>query len=158
MKIYSFENSKSTTSEKNSNNEDMVLYDLFERKMIYNDSIIDSYHVVPLEQSCRLDLVIDKLYENIDYAEETLVMSNIVNPFSIKQNDIIKYTNDNAKLDLMYVKDTNLNSGNKYKILNINKNKSSKNLVSLPPSVNPGIKQLDIDYDKKKISVISKFK
>ena len=48
-------------------------------------------------------------------------------------------------------------NSNKFKILNINKNKRSSN-TELPPSVNPGLKQIDIDYDKKKITVLNKFK
>lgn len=157
MKIHSFENASITTTELDNDGNINVLYDLFERKIISNN-ISDSYYVTPLEKSCRIDSVSKEIYKNIGYTEETMVLNNIVNPFSIKQNDIILYTSDYERLDLLYIKDKTLNEDNKFKILNINKSKSSTNSVSLPPSVNPGIKQLDIDYNKKKITIINKFK
>ena len=157
MKIYSFEKAELTTSEVDENGMDHVLFDLFERRVRYSN-IADNYITVPNEYSCRIDMISKKLYQSIGYTEETMVMNNIVNPFSVKPNDIIYYTSDYEKLDLLYTKDSNLNSENKYKILNINKSKASSNVASLPPSVNPGLNQMDIDYNKKKITIINKFK
>lgn len=156
MKIYSFENANSTTTETD-NDVDNVLYDMFERKMV-NNRISDTYYIIPIEKSCRIDLISKELYGSVSYTEEIMVMSNIVNPFSVKTNDMILYASDYTKLDLMYVKESTINQGNKFKILNINKSKSSNNQLSLPPSVNPGMKQINVDYNKKKITIINKFK
>jgi len=160
MKFFSFENATQTTTENDEIyiTEVNVLYDLFERKLAYNPTIIDNSFTVGEEDSGRIDLISRKLYSSMQYVEETLIMNNIVNPFSIEQNDTIYYTSDYNKLDLMHIKDKTINQDNKYKILNINKNKTSTNSVSLPPSVNPGIDQLSIDYNKKKITIINKFK
>ena len=158
MKLYSFENAEITTTYDNIDGSTNVIYDLFERKMAYNNNILNSYYITNVDDECRIDLVTRKIYEDTQLSEEIMIMNNIINPFSIKTNDIIYYSTDKSNIDLMKIKEPTLNQGNKYKILNINKNKSSGNRESLPPSVNPGMKQIDIDYNKKKITIINKFK
>lgn len=157
MKIYSFENAVNTTTQTDENDIDYVLYDLFERKMRWNN-IAESYYTVPMEKSGRIDLISKELLQSIGYTEELMVMNNIVNPFSVKTNDVLSYTPDYTKFDLLYIKDSTMNVDNKFKILNINKSKESTNFTNLPPSVNPGIKQMNIDYDKRKITIVNKFK
>jgi hypothetical protein len=131
--------------------------DLFERTMIEDDSIKDSIYTVNTDFSCRLDSVCYDMYDSNGYTEELSVMNNILNPFSIEKGDVLYFTNSTDNFNTMYISESKLNTTNKLKILNINKSKTSTN-VSLPPSVNPGLKQIDVDYDKKRITVINKFK
>ena len=153
MRFYSFENStKDDTSETGE-----LLIDIFEKTIIDNIDLKNYLYQVPIEFSGRIDLITNVLYSNIDYTEEVLVMNNIVNPFSVKTGDILYYT-EIENLDLLYHTDSEINISNKQNILNINKSKgSTKRLSLLPPSVNPGIKQMDIDYGKKTITLINKF-
>ena len=152
MRFYSFENStKDDTSETGE-----LLIDIFEKTIIDNIDLKNYLYQVPIEFSGRIDLITNVLYSNIDYTEEVLVMNNIVNPFSVKTGDILYYT-EIENLDLLYHTDSEINISNKQNILNINKSKgSTKRLSLLPPSVNPGIKQMDIDYGKKTITLIYK--
>jgi len=153
MKIYSFENANTITAEDGS-----AIYDLFERTLRNVDGIKDSTYYIPLEYSGRIDMISNYLYNGTQYTEELMVMNNIVNPFSMKQDDIIYYASDPNNLNILHKGDDTTNKENKYKILNINSSKASGNISSLPPSVNPGLKQMDIDYNKKKITIINQFK
>lgn len=153
MKIYSLENISTFTEE-----EGTTLYNLFEKTIINNNSVKENMYYVPIEYSCRLDLVLKELFSDISYTEEVCVLSDIVNPFSIKQNDLIYYPNDKEKFGNLHIIDESMYNDNKYKILNINKNKDTRNSKNLPPSVNPGIKQMDVDYVKKRITIVNKFK
>ena len=75
----------------------------------------------------------------------------------IEENQYLTYVTEIDKIDNMHTSEFNSENTNKFKILNINKSKRSSN-TELPPSVNPGLKQIDIDYDKKKITILNKFK
>ena len=153
MKFYSFENSSFTEITDNGE----ILIDLFETTVIDNPQLKNYVYQVPLEYTGRVDLVTKELYDSINYTEELLVMNNIINPFSVETGDILYYT-DNGNLSSLYHQDTTTDISNKQNILNINKSKgSTKRLSLLPPSVNPGINQMDIDYGKKTITLINKF-
>ena len=135
-----------------------VLNDLFESTM-YNNTDLKTYpYTIPFEQTSRIDAICDSIYGGTKYTEETMVMNNIINPFSVESGDVILFTDVN-ELSKLYATEPTSSTGNKSQILNINKSKSStKRMSLLPPSVNPGIKQVDIDYNKKTITVLNKFK
>lgn len=134
-----------------------LLFDLFEKTICDHLPIKNKIFMVDTDHACRIDNICEKIYGGDNKTEELLVMNNILNPFSVEKGDLLYYTDSYENFNLMYVRDSKLDESNKYKILNINKNKKSKN-VGLPPSVNPGLKQLDIDYEQKRITIINKFK
>ena len=154
MIIYSFENSKKSQISETGE----TLLDLFETSVVYVESLKNYKYIIPLEYTNRIDLITIHLYDSGEYVEELMTMNNIMNPFSMETDDVLYFTlPDN--LQEMYRTDLEKDTSNKSQILNINKSKSStKRMSLLPPSVNPGIKQVDIDYNKKTITVLNKFK
>ena len=75
--------------------------------------------------------------------------------------DIIYYANASSDYSIIYKNDEPLNE-QKDQILLMNKNKSTKkdvNRLGSPPVIKPdNLKQVDINYVKKKITIINKFK
>lgn len=136
-------------------------YDLFQKTMINNDNIFYNYFYVTDEYEGRIDLISQKLYGTTDYIEELMTINNIINPWSIKSNDIIYYANASSDYSIIYKNDEPLNE-QKDEILLMNKNKTTKkdvNRLGSPPVIKPdNLKQVDINYVKKKITIINKFK
>lgn len=136
-------------------------YDLFQKTMINNDNIFYNYFYVTDEYQGRIDLISKYLYGTTDYIEELMTINNIINPWSIKSGDIIYYANASSDYSIIYKNDEPLNE-QKDQILLMNKNKSTKkdvNRLGSPPVIKPdNLKQVDINYVKKKITIINKFK
>lgn len=152
MKIYSFENL-------NIGNDGF--YDLFQKTMVNNIQQSYKYFVVTDEYEGRIDLVSMYLYGTNIYTEELMTLNNIINPWSIKNGDYIFYYESTSDYSTFYKKDDPTYS-QKDEILLMNKNKSTKkdsNRLGSPPVIKPdNLKQVDINYTKKKISIINKFK
>lgn len=158
MKFYSFERLNNLTSVYDVNTGDVRIYDLFERTIYNNTDLKRNPYITSNDDVCRLDKVCVNINEGyLEYIEELIVSNNILNPFSIEENQYLTYVTEIDKIDNMHTSEFNSENTNKFKILNINKSKRSSN-TELPPSVNPGLKQIDIDYDKKKITILNKFK
>jgi hypothetical protein len=156
MNFYTFENTNQKVSP-----EGYVLYDFFEKTMVNDQEIIYSEYTVPTEYDSRLDLVCKHIYGSTDYMEELMTQNGIINPFSIKTGDVLFYAYSSDNLKILYQRDENINNENKRKILNINKSKSSTQdpNASLPPSIKPNsLKAIDVNYNKKKITIMNKFK
>ena len=152
MKIYSFEQLTIKTD---------GFYDLFEKTMKPSTDFTLYKFVVTDEYKGRLDLVSRYLYGSSDYVEELMKINNIINPLSVKGGDIIYHPQDSSSFTFLYDKDIAV-TNQKDEILMMNKNKSTKtdsNRLGSPPTIKPdNLKQLDINYNKKKITVINKFK
>lgn len=158
MKFYSFERLNNLTSVYDVNTGYVRIYDLFERTIYNNTDLKRNPYITSNDDVCRLDKVCVNINEGyLEYIEELIVSNNILNPFSIEENQYLTYVTEIDKIDNMHTSEFNSENTNKFKILNINKSKRSSN-TELPPSVNPGLKQIDIDYDKKKITILNKFK
>lgn len=158
MKFYSFERLNNLTSVYDVNTGYVRIYDLFERTIYNNTDLKRNPYITSNDDVCRLDKVCININEGyLEYIEELIVSNNILNPFSIEENQYLTYVTEIDKIDNMHTSEFNSENTNKFKILNINKSKRSSN-TELPPSVNPGLKQIDIDYDKKKITILNKFK
>ena len=153
MQIYSFENLEI-------NNDGY--YDLFKKTMVMKSKNIDYYRfIITDEYEGRLDLISRYLYGSSNFIEELMMVNNIINPFSIKSGDLIYFLKDANDYGLMYEKDEEIND-QKDKILLMNRNKSTKkdvNRLGSPPVIKPdNLKQIDVNYIKKKITIINKFK
>lgn len=149
MKFYSFENT---------NRDDDGFYDLFKKTVVNDKDIVYESVEITRDIEYRPDLLSKVLYGNGDYVEETLTMNNIINPFALKNGDSVFKAYDVSNLSSMYKKDIEVNNETKEQILNINKNKTT-NSTNYPPTVKPdGLNQLNVNYNKKKITIINKFK
>ena len=156
MNFYTFENTNIKETK-----DGYRLYDFFEKTMVNDEELIYSAYTVPEEFDARLDLVCKHIYGNTDFMEELMTQNGIINPFSIKAGDELYYAYSTNELKALYQRDVDTNEENKKKILNVNKEKTSKQdpNASLPPSIRPGnLKPVDVNYNKKTITVINKLK
>ena len=137
------------------------LYNLDTRTVINNvifpNSLIYTY-IVPKEEEMRLDLVCKSIYGSNIYEEELMVFNNILNPFSIKEGDVIKYL-QTEQISYLHGFDTiKQNASNSL----VNKNKNTKidpdrkANQGLPPTVKPnGLEQITIDETNAVIRIIN---
>lgn len=155
MKIYSFD----TNSIKFNNI--TKLFDIFQKNIEYNNEIQLFVYFVPREYEMRLDLVSKKLYGTNNYVEELMVINNIINPYSIKENQKIYYCTKDA-LETLYVKD-NLSNNDDIREEIIKNSQPSKNRnvtkQKTPTTVKPkNLKQVTIDTKNRKIKIMNTFK
>ncbi len=152
MNYYSFENLKLDWTGH---------YNLFEKTMINRQDISFDTFTVTDEFNGRLDIVCKYLHGNTEYLEELMTMNNILNPYSLKTNTIIKYFKNSGNYELMYQSDP-VENDKKDSILQMNKSKSTKkdsNRIGSVPTIKPDtLTQVDVNHTKKKITVINKFK
>ena len=152
MKFYSFENLKIDSTGH---------YDLFQKTMVNRLSTQYDTVVITDTYQGRFDQMCKYLHGNTDYLEELMTINNIINPYSVKLNTIIKYFPDTTNYQLMYESDPEP-TDKKDQILLMNKNKSTKkdkNRIGSPPTIRPdNLKQIDVNHSKKKITIINKFK
>jgi len=156
MEFYTFNNSNQKVSK-----EGYILYDFFDKTMVNDEELYYSQYTVPVEFDARLDLVCRHIYGGMQFMEELMTQNGIINPFSIKTGDKLYYSYTSNELKALYQRDKSINEENKKKILNVNKSKSSVQdpNASLPPSIKPNnLKAIDINYNKKVITVMNKFK
>lgn len=149
MDFYTFENTS---------RDDDGFYDLFRKTVVNETDIAYDLLRVTRDIEYRPDLAAKAAYGSNEYVEEMLTMNNILNPFALLDGSEIFKAFNSANLQSMYKKDIDTNDENRDKILNINKEKTS-NSTNYPPTIKPsGLSQLDINYNKKKITIINKFK
>lgn len=135
-------------------------YNLFEKTMVNKENLPVSVIPVTKELEGRIDLICKKVHNNTSYMEEIMVINNIINPYSIKEGMVIRYFDDASYYSLLYESDPESND-NKDTILNMNKDKSTKkdqNRIGSPPTIKPdNLKQIVVNHDKKKITILNKF-
>lgn len=152
MAYYTFENSEL---------KDDAFYDLFEKTLI-NTSALKSLtpHLVTYEQQGRLHAVCSYLHNTTEYTEELMAINNLYSPYSIVMGDLIYYCEDANEYNNMHISDADNSEDIKDEILNKNKNKSTTkdpNRIGYAPTIKPdNIKQLNIDYTSKQITIINK--
>jgi len=137
------------------------LYNLFQKTIKSSIDITITPFFVTDEYNGRLDLICKFLYGNTNHIEELMVINNIINPYSIKSGNIIYFVQNTEDFKLLYDSDP-VDNDQKDRILNMNKNKISKkdtNRIGSPPTIKPDhLKQMKIDYDNHKITILNKFK
>lgn len=157
MYIYSFNNNLlnfDTTT---------LLYDLFAKTVVYNKYNVNSYlipYVVENDKEMRVDKICYYFYGNYNFVEEIYKLNNIVNPWSVKQGDIIYYIDPNF-LSLVYEKDDTsvLDKQTQQALINTSKNTQKDPNRGAPPTVKPtNLKQVDVNKDNKQIKIMNKFK
>ena len=151
MKIYSFDISSLKLKDK--------LFNIFQKNIEYNNKIQLYTYIVPREYAMRLDLISNRIYGSSSYVEELMVINNIINPYSVKENQEIYYCSSN-NLNYLYVKD-NLSDddGMREEIIKAsqpNKNRETKKITTTLQPKN--IKQVTIDTKNRKIKIMNSFK
>jgi len=153
--IYTNENTIRTSTQK-------YLFDIINPLIIWDDRIERYAHVVTLEEEMRPDLICYNIYGNFEYVDEFLTWNNILNPWSVKQGQIVFYLNEDDILILrLKVSDDSQQTIESL----INSNKDTKkdinreNGTGLTPTIKPaGLKEVNVDYNNKKIKIMDSFK
>lgn len=150
MNYYSFENLEMGQDGK---------YNLFAKTVINKENLPYITTIVDEQFKGRPDLLCTHIHGSTQYLEEFIVLNNLMNSYSLKPGMTIKYFIDPSNYTLMYSDDPQDNDV-KDEILQMNKNKETKkdaNRLGSPPTIKPdNIKQIDVNYSKKKITVLNK--
>jgi hypothetical protein len=153
MKIYSFD-VKSLTRKK----EQDYLYNVFEKNIVYNNTIQLYRYFVPREYEMRLDLISKDIYGSNNYIEELMVINNIINPYSIKESQVIYYCTQ-SEISSLYKKDDMLDGIDENREKIIKASQSNNNTNKIPTTLQPkNIKQVTIDTKNRKIKIMNSFK
>ena len=160
MKIISFDGDVTNKIRRDSNQDN--LFDLFQKNVVKNRKIPTTPYIIPREFEMRLDKVSNYIYGSSEYVEELMVLNDIINPYSIKEGQIIYYCKENI-LPNLYTED-NLSEKKeiqRQKIINSaqpnrNKKKLDKD-QNLPPNVKPSnLKQIKVSKDNR-VQIINSF-
>lgn len=139
------------------------LYDLINPLVIRRDDLEYYSHYVTAEEEMRPDLICYNLYGRFDYVDEFLTWNNILNPWSIKQGQLVYYLNEDDIASFQF-KSSDYKKNDVAETL-VNPNKDSKKDpnreqgTGLTPTIKPsGIKEVEVDYTSKKIKIMNSFK
>lgn len=131
------------------------LYNLFRDTVI--DKNITKYNTIVLEdEECRIDRICKRLYGNVSYIEELMILNNIINPFSIKSGNIIKFV-DIDDIDILRTNEKD--EADTEKIANPKKSTrvDPNRIVGVPPTIKPlNFEQLMVDKKNQTIKLNTK--
>ena len=152
MKIYSFDISPIKLKDK--------LFNIFQKNIEYNNTIQLYKYIVPKEYEMRLDLISKRIYGSPDYIEELMLINNIINPYSIRENQDIYYCSKD-KIGSLYTTDNLLDTDElREKIIQAEQpSKNRKKTEKIPTTLKPkNIKQVTIDTKNRKVKIMNSFK
>lgn len=144
MKIYSIENTKRNKKYDN-------LYDLFYPMLVDKNlnNVKFKEYIVNDNREMRIDLICLDIYNSSDFIDELMHINDIINPYSIKKGDIIKY----PPIDILTL------IRNNYKEDLRNENKLEKDNKKLPTSIpNDNFMPIMIDKENREIKITNKLK
>lgn len=139
------------------------LYDLINPLIVRRNDLIYYSHYVTAQEEMRPDVICYNLYGRFDYVDEFLVWNGILNPWSIKQGQIVYYLNEDDILTLRKSSTDYRKNDTVENLVNPNKDtKKDPNReqgTGLTPTIKPaGIKEVEVDYNNKKIKIMNSFK
>jgi len=153
MKIGSFQKLERDKTQDN-------LYNIFQTTIIKPKNIPLYEYIVNREEEMRMDKISLNIYNSNQYSEELMVLNNIIDPWAIKEGDIIYFCklsdiNTLYSEDDDYYKDMEkLLSGNERKRTKLDPSRTN----NLNPVVKPkNLKQIDINEKNHIIKIISSF-
>jgi hypothetical protein len=138
------------------------LIDIIDPVVIWNDTLNYLPYIVSTEEAMRPDLICFNIYNNFNYIDELLTWNNILNPWSIKEGQIIWFLDEDSIASIQL-----LAKNDEEEIVRslVNPNKDTKkdpnreNGTGLPPTIKPaGIKDVTVDFNNKKIKILDRFK
>lgn len=138
------------------------LYDIIDPVVIWDDTLNYMPYVVSKEEAMRPDLICYNIYNNFTYIDELLTWNNILNPFSIKEGQIIYYLENDDVVTLQLQSKVD-NEAIVKSLVNPSKDtQKDPNRVEgtgLPPTIKPaGLKDVSVDFDNKTVKIMDRFK
>lgn len=160
MKIISFDGNTSNKIKRDPKQEG--LFDLFQKNVINIQGIDYGYYIVPAEMEMRLDKISNFLYGSPNYVEELMTINDIINPYSVKEGQIIYFPTSN-NLNILYTKDEimEITEIQRQRLINsTQQNRDKKKINSdqnLPPNIKPSnLEQIKVSKDNK-VTLINSF-
>lgn len=150
MEIYSFKNLQRVNAQKN-------LYDLFQTTLADNQSFDLAEYTVSREEEMRLDLVCKNIYGDTTFIEELGFINNILNPFSIKEGDILYYFNPEDVYNLYFKDDAQKTTNAIKSLVNPAKDNTDNTDGAIPTVIPEQLKQISVDYNNNKIKIMDSF-
>ena len=153
--IYTNENAKRDSNQSN-------LFNIVDPLVIWRDDIVYYPYFVSKEEEMNPSMICFNIYNKFDYIDELLTWNNILNPWSIREGQLIYYIEEDSieslKVDTNQEKDTIVQSlVNPSKDTKKDPNRDSG--TGLPPTIKPtGLKDVNVDYNNKTIKIIDRFK
>lgn len=148
MEIYSFKKLKRSVAQEN-------LYNLFQTTIADNVTINLIEYPVSREDEMRLDLVCKNIYGHSRFIDEIGFINNVLNPFSIKEGDVIWYFSPDD-IDNLYYQDDEDKATNTIKQL-VNPKKDTGANETIPSIAPVELNQISVDYNTNKIKIIDSF-
>jgi len=145
MKLYSLENIERTINNDN-------LYDIYYPMLKDNPNIRLKEYIVREEREMRLDLICMDLYGSTNYIDELMYINGIIDPYSVKKDDIIYYADTNS---LTLTRKNYEGNKKQLEIESNQKNEYGKNLTTSTPD---DFRSVIVDTEKKEISITNKLR
>jgi hypothetical protein len=138
------------------------LYDIVDPVIMWDDTIKYYPYVVQREEAMRMDLVCYSIYGNFNYIDELLTLNHILNPWSIKEGDIIYFAEEDDINSLQMQAKTDQNRIVRSLVNPSKDTKKDPNRdegTGLTPTIKPtNLKEVDIDFNSKKIKIMDRLK
>ena len=138
------------------------LVDIIDPVVIWNDTLNYLPYLVSHEEAMRPDIICFNIYNNFNYIDELLTWNNILNPWSIKEGQIIYFLDEDsiatlrlqAKADDEEIVRSLVNPKKDSK-----KDPNRESGTGLPPTIKPaGVKDVTVDFNNKTIKLMDRFK
>ena len=138
------------------------LFDLFQKNIVFTRNIVLIPYIVPREFEMRLDRISNYIFSSPDYVEELMVINDIINPYSVKEGQVLYYCTVDST-PYLYTKDELLNNNEEQRQSLINSsqpNRQKQKLNSnqnLPVTVkSSNLQQIKVTNDNK-VQIINSF-
>ena len=137
------------------------LVDIIDPVVIWDDSLNYYPYVVSNEEAMRPDIICFNIYGNFNYIDEFLTYNNILNPWSVKEGQVVYFLDEDSLVSLqLQAKRDDQEIVNQ--LVNPNKDTSKDPNrdagTGLPPTIRPaGLKDVNVDYNNKTISIMDSF-
>ena len=138
------------------------LFDLFQKNIVFTRNIVLIPYIVPREFEMRLDRISNYIFSSPDYVEELMVINDIINPYSVKEGQVLYYCTVDS-VTYLYTKDELLNNNEEQRQSLINSsqpNRQKQKLNSnqnLPVTVkSSNLQQIKVTNDNK-VQIINSF-
>lgn len=153
--LYSLENNVRKVEQDN-------LLDLITPILVNDDTLYYYPYIVSEVEEMRPDIICNNIYGHSKYIDELLTLNNILNPWSIKNGQIIYYVDEESIL-LIQSKPKEDQQVLLKNLVNPNKDtKKDPNRTTgenLPPSIKPSnLKDVSVDFTNKTIKIMDTLK
>jgi hypothetical protein len=154
MKITSFDGDSDNKIKRDTNQDG--LFNLFQKNIVNTNNIKLEPYFVPREFEMRLDRVSKFLYGTSNYVEELMVLNDIINPYSIKEGQLIYFCSINSIVNL-YKKDELIGDeeASKKRLVNSSQAKTKQKFINdqnLAPTIKPSnLKQVKVKDNRVEI-------